>query len=117
MRYSVRALKDMVEIYAVDHNGLYPEDLAALRAAATRPGANYWQELNKPAPTGFFREFPPGPSLLLMPGEAPRPDSLEYRPLRDKTGRPCGYVIEGYDGGGSKLTEGGKEHLASEPCP
>ncbi|HEY9841094.1 MAG TPA: hypothetical protein V6D23_11605, partial [Candidatus Obscuribacterales bacterium] len=109
-------LQAMVETYAVDAGGLYPENLAALEAAASKPETFYWKELRRPRGRGFFRDLPPGASLVLLPDEPPRPDSISYRPIL-KAGKPCGYEITGYDYQGKPIVE--KDSAASfrVECP
>ncbi|HEY9841782.1 MAG TPA: hypothetical protein V6D23_15075 [Candidatus Obscuribacterales bacterium] len=109
-------LQNMVETYAVDSGGLFPENLAALEAAASKPDTYYWRELNRPRGRGFFHDLPPGASLVLLPGETPRPDSISYKPIM-QAGKPCGYEIEGYDYQGKPIVE--KDSAASfrVECP
>lgn len=92
---ALRELRTMVETYAVDAGGVYPKDLQTL--IATAQAAHYWREPRIPGARGFFRSWPEGASLLLRPGQPPRPDSAGYRALLDKKGEVCGYQLYGYD--------------------
>lgn len=110
---AMRELGTMAENYAVDNGGLYPKDLQTLIAAGEAGG--YWREPRVPGARGFFRSWPSGESLLLRPGQPPRPNSAGYRSRLNKKGAVCGYEIYGYDEYGHALKT--KLSEPDTPCP
>ncbi|HEY9844008.1 MAG TPA: hypothetical protein V6D23_26290, partial [Candidatus Obscuribacterales bacterium] len=48
VKANMHTLQTLVETYAVDWGGVYPPDLDALYAEASRPGAEYWRNVTNP---------------------------------------------------------------------
>lgn len=132
LRSQMEKLQTMVETYAVDWGGLYPDSLEQLRAEATR--RQYWNEPRLPSQTRFFRDPYQRDSMLLFSGDSPRPYGIAYRPLYRapgtrptanlaeqagqgaKNGPACGYEISGYGYDGKLLTVNGTPKVLRAGC-
>lgn len=113
--YSVKAnmhtLQTMLETYAVDWGGLYPDSLAQLKHEATNSSYAYWKELTNPytSETGLYN------AILDYQAYRPLPQfkgMALYEPLPEN-GRVSTYRIWGTDEKAQILQDKNKDFILS----
>lgn len=110
VKSNMHTLQTMIETYAVDWGGIYPESLEAIESEAKIEGRDYWKDFSNPYTQGSgigfrgsminFSEFSPGPEFKGL---------AIYQPVV-KPGEPIvSYKVFGVDETGKLLQDKGKD--------
>ena len=116
MRENMHSFQTMIETYAIDSGGIYPNDFESLRKEAIK--MDYLTVGENPCIKKvtymdiLFNKFKLESIVRITKNkEKSNPCSIEYTPFKDKKGAITSYEIRGYDTKGNIVKAYGKENF------